>query len=106
MIDSLLQKKCIRLICNAYPLEHTEKLFKQQNVLMVKDIFLFKSLDLYHKFKTNQLPPYLQNMFFYNTDEVGYFIRSQQHKILKEYFFRLRSNDKSIRYHLPVIINN
>ena len=46
---SSLQKICIRVITKSFPLEHTEKLFKNYRILKVSDLFKQKLLILYFK---------------------------------------------------------
>ena len=94
----ILQKKCIRLITNSYKYEHTEKLFKSLNTLKISDIFKYKCLILFYKFKSNSLPDYLCNMFSYFTSSEIYSLRSHYHKTLNEYFCNLKTTEKSLRY--------
>ena len=101
-----LQKKCIRLISKAYPYEHTEKLFKSLNILKIMDIFKYKCLILFYKFKHNSLPVYLSNLFSYFTPNNIYPIRSHESRIMQEPYCKLRSTENCIRFLLPKTINN
>ena len=57
-----LQKKAVRLLNNAFYLEHTDKIFKQLKILKVDDIFKMQCLQFYFKFKKNCLPDSISNI--------------------------------------------
>ena len=101
-----LQKKCIRLISNSYPYAHTEKLFKSLNILKIMDIFKYKCLILFYKFKHESLPDYLLNIFSYFTANNAYSIRSHENKILQEFYCKLKSTEKCVRFLLLKTIND
>ena len=44
---------------------HTNPLFKKINLLKLKDHFELNVLKLYYKYKKNDLPFYISNMFSY-----------------------------------------
>ena len=48
-----LQKKSIRTITHSYTLAHTENLFKELQILKIKDIFNLKQIVFYYKFLKN-----------------------------------------------------
>ena len=102
----ILQKKCIRLIVNCYPYEHTEKLFKSLNILKIGDIFKYKCLILFYKFKYDSLPIYLSDIFSYFIPNNVYSIRSHENKILQEPYCKLKTTENCLRFSLPKTINN
>ena len=59
----LLQKRAVRFITNSKYNAHTEPLFKQLNLLKVKDIFELTALKSFYKLKKNYLPVYITGMF-------------------------------------------
>ena len=102
----ILQKKCVRLISNSFPLAHTEKLFKSLNILKIDDIFRYKCLITYYKFRTRSLPSYLQNTFSDYTVNYSYSIRSNAYKLMQENFCNQTTTEKCLRFFLPKMINN
>ena len=102
----ILQKKCIRLIVNCYPYEHTEKFFKSLNILKIGDIFKYKCLILFYKFKYDSLPIYLSDIFSYFIPNNVYSIRSHENKILQEPYCKLKTTENCLRFSLPKTINN
>ena len=56
-------KKAIRIICNAKYNAHTDKLFKELNILKVQDLHNLNELKLYFKLQNNLLPNYMASMF-------------------------------------------
>ena len=63
---SKLQKRALRFMINSRYNAHAEPLFKQLNLLKVKDIFEIQSLKCWYKYVNNKLPNYFRNMFTYN----------------------------------------
>ena len=100
-----LQKKCIRMISNCFPYEHTEKLFKMLGILKIEDIFKQKCLLTYYKLKKNLLPKYLSDMFELFIPPSSYSLRSHSNQILAEPTTNLRSTELTLRYNLPRLIN-
>ena len=57
-----LQKKVLRVISlNKYN-AHTGPIFKNLNILKLKDIFVLNQLTLYHKLVNNKVPEYLNSL--------------------------------------------
>lgn len=102
----ILQKKCLRLISNSYPYEHTEKLFKSFKILKIKDIFIQKCLVFFHKFKNNTLPDHCMQLITYFTNNTRYNLRQMNNKILAEQYFNLKTSENCLRYALPNVLNN
>ena len=63
----LLQKKCLRIICNTDFYSHTDPLFHENKILKVHDIYLFQLGQFMHKYSKNQLPNIFSNMFIKNS---------------------------------------
>ena len=101
-----LQKKCIRLICNTYHLEHTEKLFKIHKTLKIEEIFKLKCLVFYNRFQSGSLPTYLSNLFTSVSDNERYSLRRSSNTILKEYTCKNRNSENNIRFYIPKMINS
>lgn len=59
----IMQKKAIRLICNAGYNDHTSQLFISQNVLKLDDIYKLEVSKTIHRFYNNILPMPLRDMF-------------------------------------------
>ena len=99
----LLQKRAVRVItCSTYNV-HTEPLFKQLNLLKVKDIFELTALKSFYKLKKNCLPVYITGMFQDFSREHDH--NTRQHLILNNVFSSSRYSKKCIRFYLPIIVN-
>ena len=59
----LLQKKVIRIICNAPFLAHTDPLFFEHNILKIKDLYLFHFGECMYKLNSRTLPFVFNDMF-------------------------------------------
>ena len=70
------------------------------------DIFKYKCLILFYKFKHNSLPDYLSNIFSYYIPNNVYSIRSHENKIMQEYYCKLITTENCLRFLLPKTINN
>ncbi len=100
-----LQKKAIRIITLSKYNAHTEPLFKHLKLLKINDLLKLQTLKLYYKFKHGQLPIYLLNMPFYPNQDVHSYNtrnRNQLHHGRPKHSFAA----KSLRYNLPVLVNN
>ena len=100
----LLQKRAVRVITSSKYNAHTEPLFKQLNLLKVKDIFEVTALKLFYKLKKNYLPVYITGMFQDFSREHDH--NTRQHLVLNNAFSSSRYSEKCIRFHLPIIVNN
>ena len=56
-----LQKKAIRTVMISSYNAHTESFFKNLKLLKIQDILTLQTLKIYHKFRNNKLPYYIQN---------------------------------------------
>ena len=62
----LLQKKVIRIICNALFLAHTDPLFLEHNILKINDLYLLHLGEFMYKFNSGTLPFAFHDMFKQN----------------------------------------
>ena len=63
----ILQKKAIRIICNAPFNSHTRLLFSQTNILPLKDLITLNSLVFMFKLHAKILPPLFADIFVLNS---------------------------------------
>ena len=56
-----LQKKAIHTVMISSFNAHTETFFKNLKLLKIQDILTIQTLKIYHKFRNNKLPYYIQN---------------------------------------------
>ena len=54
---------------------HTDPLFKENNILKIKDIFNLNFMKLYYKYKNQELPNFFNNMSTTNADIHSYHTR-------------------------------
>ncbi len=52
----IMQKKAIRIVCNANYLDHTGPLFKQQKILPLEKLIKLSALKFMHKYTHGKLP--------------------------------------------------
>lgn len=100
-----LQKRAIRtLTCSKYN-AHTSPLFKQLNLLKIKDIYTCAKLKFYHKHVNGKLPAYLQSIHFelrnqvhdYNTRQANeHNVQGTKHKYANQ----------SLRHAIPTTLND
>ena len=64
----LVQKKIIRLLNNADYLENTDALFKNDKILPMSKIPVFRVCIFLYKYESNKLPIIFRNMFIRNAD--------------------------------------
>ena len=60
---SKLQKRSVRIICNAKYNAHTDPLFKKMNIIQASDLFQLNCMKIYHNNVNNKVPEYIKNMF-------------------------------------------
>ena len=65
-----LQKRAIRIVANSKYNAHTEPLFKLYRILKLADVFTLQTMKVYHKFRHNELPVYLQNWPLITNNEI------------------------------------
>ena len=86
-------------------LEHTEKLFKKYNLLMVSDIFKYKILILFYTINNSLSPSYLTKLVSWNSSSINYrHLRSSRYP-LRNHYAGSSLADKCVRSSLPLIIN-
>ena len=99
-----LQKKIVRIICNAKYNAHSEPLFKQLNILTVSDLFRISCLSFLYKFINQELPEYLLSFRFLAHSNVHrHHTRFNNNVIVPR--TRLYLTGKCIRIHVCKIIN-
>ena len=64
----ILQKKAVRIVTKSNFVAHTDPLFRQLNVLKIKDMFKVKSLKFYYKLSYGLLPKYF-NSYIHKLEE-------------------------------------
>ena len=99
----LLQKQCIRKICQVKKYKaHTDPLFKFTSLLKVSDIHKLFCLKIFFKFENKLLPQYLQTIFPRNSEFHRYETSTANE------FYVLTHNTTEIknpiRYKIPSII--
>ena len=62
----LLQKKALRIIFNMAPRSHTDSLFLDNNILKIKDLYLFQLGQFMYNYNNNTLPAIFDEMFLKN----------------------------------------
>ena len=82
---------------------HTNPLFNKLNILKLNDLFELNVLKLYYKYKKNNLPFYISNMFSYFNAGHSYNLRTEY--ILEDHGSIRPSGDNCIRHYLPSAIN-
>ena len=100
----LLQKHAVRVIsCSKYNV-HTDPLFKQLNLLKVKDIFDLNAMNFFYKLNQNCLPVYVTDMFQDFSREHDH--NTRQSLVLNNVFSSSRYGENCIRFYLPLLVNN
>jgi len=74
----ILQKRAIRNINRARYNSHTNKLFKDLNILKLNDIFIFSCVKFYQRAKLYLVPQYFQQLLVQNTQLHPYFTRNNE----------------------------
>jgi signal recognition particle subunit SEC65 len=62
----IMQKKAIRIVCNANYLDHTGPLFKQQKILPLEELIKLSALKFMHKYTHGKLPLSFNEMWITN----------------------------------------
>ena len=106
----ILQKKAVRLISNAFYLEHTEKLFKRLKILKIEDIFKMQCLKFYYKYKNENLPNSIKNILSNFEPSHEYSLRSISNSDQNNQLSVVNTNTviakECIRHYIPVFFNN
>ena len=99
-----IQKKIVRMICNAKYLDHTDPLFLECKLLKVKSIYEYAISIFMYKIQNDLSPKFMREHFSINSDIHSYNTRQSLLYHVPDY-----GNDKcqaSIKYQGPVIWNN
>ena len=101
----VLQKRCIRLICQVKKYKaHTDPLFKVTNLLKVGDIYNFFCFKIFYKYENKLLPSYLQTIFPKNREFHRYETStSENYYVLTHNTPEIRN---TIRYTIPSIVSS
>ena len=99
-----LLKKAIRIMTASKYNAHTEPLFKQLNIMKIEDSFELQCLKFYHKFKTNTLPAFFDNIFTRNSDIHPYGTRGRDQ--LHFFPYKKTGASKCLRHSIPNLIND
>ena len=99
-----LQKRAVRLLCNAKYNAHTEPLFKSLRLLKVGDIFNVQCIKFFYKSEHGLLPNYFEH-FYVRKNAIHPHNTRQQHTI-HAFRYRFTHTGKTIRHTIPQLINN
>ena len=83
---------------------HTEPILKSLNILRIYDIFTRQCLAFYHKLINNSVPMFCKTLFSQHSIHHGYNITPNN--IVAVPFSRTWRVRKSIRYHIPTLLNS
>ena len=86
-LDELIktQKRIIRTINHSTRLEHTNLLFKENNLLKLTDINKIETLKIIHKHENDKLPQTFQNCITKNKDKHDYDTRQRNDYTVPKY---------------------
>ena len=100
----LLQKRAVGVIsCTKYN-AHTDPIFKQPNLMKVKDIFPLNILKLFYKLNQSCLPVYITDLIQNFSLEHDH--NARQSLVLNYVFSSSRYDEKCIRFYLSLLVNN
>ena len=97
-----LQKRALRIITNSKYNAHTEPLFKNLNLLKIKDIFDIECLKFWYKFVNKKLPNYFRTFFMRNNEM--YDIETRNHDSIHSFLTRTTGARHVLRHHIPGLI--
>ena len=97
----LLQKKCVRIICNVKPRDHTEILFKELGFLKFDDINKYMIGRFMHRWYNRNLPEMFNEYFEYVSNVHNYVTRQSIHLYVP--YMRTNLGQSSISYRGPKI---
>ena len=101
----ILQKRAIRLCCNAPYREHTSPLFIQLNTLPLRDLIQLKTGMFVFRFKRKLLPT-IFNYFFIENNQVHDVNIKRRHKLYLPLLRLTLTQANSIQYHASVLWNS
>ena len=90
---TILQKKAIRIVCNAGFRDHTAPLFKAEKILTFEKTIDYNILRFMYDYKNNLLPPYFEHMWRTNNEIHRYAVRNEND------FFIERVNKPFLKCH-------
>ena len=99
-----LQKKCMRFLTKSKYNAHTDPIFKKLNILKIHDLFKLHLLKLYHNYKNNNLPSFLQSFNIIPRQDVHSY-NTRNKSSLNKMKINLKMTENSVRYALPELIN-
>ena len=99
-----LQKWALRIMTNSKYNAHTEPLFKELEMLKVKNIFDVQCMKFWYKFVNKSLPEYFGTMFTFNNEL--YQIETRGQKQLHLFHTRTVSARNVLRHHIPDCCKN
>ena len=100
-----LQKKAVRIITVSKYNAHTEPIFKELNLLKVKDILFVQEMKFYYKYLHNDLPEYLLRIpFVYNKNIHSHYTRTRNKLSVTKPSHEYAK--KCLRHDIPRVINN
>ena len=97
-----LQKRALRIMTNSKYNAHTEPLFKELEMLKVKNIFDVQCMKLWYKFVNKSLPEYFSTMFTFNNEL--YQIETRGQNQLHLFPTRTVSARNVLRHHIPDLL--
>ena len=100
-----LQKRAIRIVANSKYNAHTDPLFKLYRILKLLDVLTLQTMKVYHKFRQNELPVYMQKWPLITNNEIHQYntrIANDLHTFRYYHTFAR----KSLRHYLVQTINN
>ena len=100
-----LHKKAIRIVANSKYNAYTDPLFKLYRILKLSDVLTLQTMKVYHKFRQNELPVYMQNWPLITNNEIHQYntrIASDLHTFRYHHTFAR----KSLKHYLVQTINN
>lgn len=100
---NILQKKSIRLICNAKYISHSEPLFKSLKLLKLNEIYQTSCCKLYHKNLKGLLPLYFKNELQTITDTHQYHTR--QYNQIYAHNINQELSKQTINYKIAICWN-
>ena len=100
-----LQKRAIRIVANSKYNTHTEPLFKLYRILKLADVLTLQTMKVYHKFRNNELPVYMQNWPLVTNNEIHRY-NTRTATDLHTFKYRHTFAKKSLRHYLVQTIDN
>ena len=100
-----LQKKIVRILCDAKYNAHTEPLFKSLSLLKIEDMFKMCCLEFYYKHCNGMLPPYFQAFNFdRQSDRHSYNTRHNSRLVVNP--VRTQLAKRCVRHEVISVVNS